>query len=285
MLFQGSSAFSLASILALAAGQAAPAGHEYIPPGPNDVRSPCPGINSAANHGYIPRSGKNITPLQVAQGLKEGLNVGLDFGLVVGQGATLSNPNPLAGTFNMDQLRAHNFPIEHDVSLSRQDFYQGNNLNFNQDIFNQVLAFYEGMERTSFPRAMHAQWARVDRQRQLNGDRLIYGPRQLVLGLVESSLYQSVMGNPITGEAPISYVRSFFEQERLPYELGWTKPAVETNLATLGIMANNMLLTDPGEFGEQLPELTGDLIQDVFQLRDPLTGTLVNATCALLGRC
>ena len=50
-------------------------------------------------------------------------------------------------------------------------------------------------------------------------------------------------------------------------------------------MANNMLLTDPGEFGEQLPELTGDLVQDVFQLRDPLTGTLVNATCALLGRC
>ncbi|CAK1358570.1 unnamed protein product [Cercospora beticola] len=259
MLFQGSSAFSLASILALAAGQAAPAGHEYIPPGPNDVRSPCPGINSAANHVcYIPRSGKNITPLQVAQGLKEGLNVGLDFGLVVGQGATVSNPNPLAGTFNMDQLRAHNFPIEHDVSLSRQDFYQGSNLNFNQDIFNQVLAFYEGMERTSLP---------------------------LVLGLVESSLYQSVMGNPITGEAPISYVRSFFEQERLPYELGWTKPAVETNFATLGIMANNMLLTDPGEFGEQLPELTGDLVQDVFQLRDPLTGTLVNATCALLGRC
>lgn len=36
MLFQGSSAFSLASILALAAGQAAPAGHEYIAPGPND---------------------------------------------------------------------------------------------------------------------------------------------------------------------------------------------------------------------------------------------------------
>ncbi|PPJ50488.1 hypothetical protein CBER1_06739 [Cercospora berteroae] len=267
MRFQGSSAFSLASILAVAAGQAAPAGHEYIAPGPNDVRSPCPGINSAANHGYIPRSGKNITPLQVAQGLKEGLNVGLDFGLVVGQGATASNPNPLAGTFNMDQLRAHNFPIEHD------------------DIFDQVLAFYEGMERTSLPVAMHAQWARVDRQRQLNGDKLTYGPRQLVLGLVESSLYQSVMGNPITGEAPISYVRSFFEQERLPYELGWTKPAVETNFATLGIMANNMLLTDPGEFGEQLPELTGDLVQDVFQLRDPVTGVLVNATCALLGRC
>jgi hypothetical protein len=160
--------------------------------------------------GFIPRSGKNITPLQVALGLKEGLNVGLDFGLIVGQGATASNPNPLAGTFNMDELRQHNFPIEHDVSLSRQDFYQGNNLDFNQEVFDQVLAFYDGMERTTIPVAVHAQWARVRTQRQLNGDRLIYSPRQLVLGLVESSLYMSVMGNPITGDAPVSYVKTFF---------------------------------------------------------------------------
>jgi hypothetical protein len=148
----------------------------------------------------------------VAQGLKEGLNVGMDFGLVVGQGATASNPNPLAGTFNMDELRAHNFPIEHDVSLSRQDIYQGNNLDFDQTVFDQVLAFYEGMERTSISVAMQAQWARVHTQRQLNGAKLIYGPRQLFLGLVESSLYMSVMGNPITGDAPISYVKSFFGQ-------------------------------------------------------------------------
>lgn len=60
---------------------------------------------------------------------------------------------------------------------------------------------------------------------------------------------------------------------------------METNLATLGIMANNMLATDPGEFGDQLPELSGDLIQDVFELRNPVTGVLVNATCALLGQC
>ncbi|KAG5987184.1 hypothetical protein E4U43_005192 [Claviceps pusilla] len=31
--------------------------HEYQDPGPNDIRGPCPGLNAAANHNYIPRDG------------------------------------------------------------------------------------------------------------------------------------------------------------------------------------------------------------------------------------
>ena len=31
--------------------------NRFIPPGPNDLRGPCPGLNALANHGYIKRSG------------------------------------------------------------------------------------------------------------------------------------------------------------------------------------------------------------------------------------
>lgn len=31
--------------------------NKFIPPGPNDLRGPCPGLNAMANHGYIKRSG------------------------------------------------------------------------------------------------------------------------------------------------------------------------------------------------------------------------------------
>jgi Peroxidase, family 2 len=31
--------------------------HRFIAPGPNDKRGPCPGLNAAANHGFLPRSG------------------------------------------------------------------------------------------------------------------------------------------------------------------------------------------------------------------------------------
>lgn len=31
--------------------------HQFIAPGPNDKRGPCPGLNAAANHGFLPRNG------------------------------------------------------------------------------------------------------------------------------------------------------------------------------------------------------------------------------------
>lgn len=36
--------------------------HQYQAPRPNDSRSPCPALNALANHGYLPRDGKNIPP-------------------------------------------------------------------------------------------------------------------------------------------------------------------------------------------------------------------------------
>ncbi|KAJ7350928.1 Chloroperoxidase [Mycena albidolilacea] len=33
----------------------------WIAPTATNVRSPCPGLNTLANHGYLPRSGKNIS--------------------------------------------------------------------------------------------------------------------------------------------------------------------------------------------------------------------------------
>lgn len=29
----------------------------YASPGPGDIRGPCPGLNAAANHGFLPRNG------------------------------------------------------------------------------------------------------------------------------------------------------------------------------------------------------------------------------------
>jgi hypothetical protein len=32
-------------------------GHAYQDPGTSDKRGPCPGLNAAANHGFLPRNG------------------------------------------------------------------------------------------------------------------------------------------------------------------------------------------------------------------------------------
>ena len=31
--------------------------HQYVAPGPGDIRGPCPGLNAAANHGFLPHNG------------------------------------------------------------------------------------------------------------------------------------------------------------------------------------------------------------------------------------
>lgn len=34
--------------------------YPFQAPGPEDLRSPCPALNSMANHGILPRDGRNI---------------------------------------------------------------------------------------------------------------------------------------------------------------------------------------------------------------------------------
>ena len=65
-------------------------GHPYIPPGPDDIRGPCPGLNTLASHGvsvlcslsfvytnphppnqYLPRSGV-ASPQQIVEAVQEG---------------------------------------------------------------------------------------------------------------------------------------------------------------------------------------------------------------------
>lgn len=54
------------------------------------------------------------------KGLKDGMNVGADFATAIGGAGLLSVPgNLLATSFDLNDLDEHNFPIEHDASLSR----------------------------------------------------------------------------------------------------------------------------------------------------------------------
>lgn len=78
----------------------------------------------------------------------------------------------------------------------------------------------------------------------------------------------------------------FKEQERRSYEEGWTKPA-QINFPALGVMAGQLLLADTENTLSQVSNLylIERAVQDVFALRDPLRGVLMNATCALAGSC
>ncbi|KAL8977244.1 MAG: hypothetical protein Q9205_006910 [Flavoplaca limonia] len=83
-------------------------------------RSPCPGINAVANHGYIPRNGMNISLEQFITGFREGLN--FDTGFV---------------TAAVDVYQ--NFTT---TGLSRNDLFFGDNHSFNEKIWKITAAHF-----------------------------------------------------------------------------------------------------------------------------------------------
>jgi hypothetical protein len=51
----------------------------WTAPGPNDLRGPCPCMNTMANHGFINHSGRDLYVPDIMKGLAEGMNIGFDF--------------------------------------------------------------------------------------------------------------------------------------------------------------------------------------------------------------
>ncbi|THH27221.1 heme-thiolate peroxidase [Antrodiella citrinella] len=95
----------------------------YIPPGAQDSRCSCPALNAMANHGIIPRSGRNITFRELNAALHNTYNFAPTFCFFV--------PHTIAGILDRDywtdrldlsDIDVHN-GIEHDASLTREDSY------------------------------------------------------------------------------------------------------------------------------------------------------------------
>jgi hypothetical protein len=160
----------------ITAAAPAPAGHAFQAPGPLDVRSPCPGLNSLANHGFINRNGSYLTIPQLIAGGKAGLNMGADFMTAIGGAGLLSHPNPSEAYFDLNDLDEHNFPIEHDGSLSREDHYFGDWYDFNQTPYDQWMAQFGSAATTSITSAANAKYARVNDSLSRNPE-VVYGPR------------------------------------------------------------------------------------------------------------
>ncbi|KDQ28654.1 hypothetical protein PLEOSDRAFT_1029861, partial [Pleurotus ostreatus PC15] len=95
--------------------------HEFCPPQEGDVRSPCPALNTMANHGYINRSGKNLTAAALTSALQKCYNLSLPLAIVLSYGGfiLLHRYNFLRG-IDLREVGKHGF-VEHDASLVHRD--------------------------------------------------------------------------------------------------------------------------------------------------------------------
>ena len=137
--------------------------------------------------------------------------------------AILTNVDPNNNeTFDMDTVSRHDFPygpIEADGSLSRDDFYSGDQTSFNPNIFAETkavidegLAHGEGTgngTEIDVPLAEKARAIRMYNQSKRNPD---FYFDDVVLGrsLGTSALYLSALGDPVNGVAKAEWMKILF---------------------------------------------------------------------------
>ena len=181
------------------------------------------------------------------KGLADGMNMGADFTVLIGGLGLLSSPRLVA--FDLNDLDQHNFPIEHDASLSREDAYFGNNYSFNSSIWNQTRSFFEKDRQTGLYTAALALANRTADSKETN-PQFVYGFREFVQRYGEMSIFIQAMGGYQTGVTRLDWVNQLFVEERLPYNLGWRPRAEPITIPSLGQMVFDIFSVSPDKSSE-----------------------------------
>ncbi|OCH93286.1 Cloroperoxidase [Obba rivulosa] len=94
--------------------------HPFVAPERTDSRSPCPALNTLANHGYLPHDGRFISQTDLIRAMRQGYNISLPLAafLTWGSFSLLMQFKDLS----LGDLARHNC-IEHNSSLVHADTY------------------------------------------------------------------------------------------------------------------------------------------------------------------
>ncbi|RYP53761.1 hypothetical protein DL768_001361 [Monosporascus sp. mg162] len=108
----------------------------WVAPGPSDSRSPCPMLNTLANHGYLPHDGRNLTIQDFGVAIHEGLNLHVSFGQSLATQAF-----QLLGLGSIDLVDLNTPEVtEHRASLTRNDHSSGDSLRLDPERLEALLA-------------------------------------------------------------------------------------------------------------------------------------------------
>jgi hypothetical protein len=166
-------------------------------------------LNALANHGILPHDGKGLTKASTVKALVSAINLSPNIANTFAGVAVTSNPDHSAPSFDLNHLEKHGL-IEHDVSLSRDDFAFGDNHTLNKAIFEKVLESYGKDEKTNFDTASAARWGRVvasKKKHEAQGKVFEYGIKEFVLSYGETALLLAFLGDPKDGKIPVQYLK------------------------------------------------------------------------------
>lgn len=236
-------------------------------------------MNTIANHGLIPRSGRNISTEDVIFGLSRGLNVARDIAVMASTNAIQLNPARHASTFDLHMLSRHN-AIEHDNSLTRADAYFGDNESLDPTVLDQTLSFLPN-QVISLDDAAIALTGRIRHSQRTNPEFAF----DLFGSTSTTASYLAVLGDSEKGEAVRAWVKYLFgmysglysegqwrltdrtENEKLPFELGWVPRSPAYDLDTLQSLSDKVTALLPDDLRQQSQKLSNIHVQEVLEFR------------------
>ncbi|KAK8129027.1 hypothetical protein PG984_010135 [Apiospora sp. TS-2023a] len=193
----------------------------WIPSSSGDSRSPCPLLNALANHGYLPHDGRDIDRDTAVDALEDAVNMDRPLASFFFDQALNTVPIANATRFSLHHLIQHN-AIEHDASLSRPDAF----FSSHQDVFDPTV-FAETRSHWPDPviNVRQAAAARLGRMRTSNRTNPAFELNKAgaPASVAETAVYIIAFGDIAAGTVRREVVEYFFENERLPFELGWER--------------------------------------------------------------
>lgn len=220
----GASTIAAYPSIVLRQGGALDDANAFIPPNEiqDSIRGPCPGLNILANHGYIPRNGRNVSAAAAIEAQMTAFNFDQASAASPIAGALSVSTTGYSDTFNLDDLARPG--ADRDGDLSRADRYFGDNISFNQTISSSVIQHWPDATVT-FAQAAEARAARLRDAAAENPE--FTQPEAAVNGSFTqlAGVLCAFGGSAVDGEARREWINASFVEERLPYELGWAGSA------------------------------------------------------------
>ncbi|KAL4757798.1 peroxidase family protein [Aspergillus foveolatus] len=193
---------------------------EWIAPGPDDSRGPCPGLNTLANHGYLPRNGKEITLDILKEGMLEGFNIEHGDAVLLFFQAIRTSPIPFSDRFDLADIGRHGI-LEHDISLSRSDAYFADPKPFNETVWAETMSYFT-TPMITVEQLAKARMGRLATSKKTNPE---FELSWLADGFSwgECASFFEIMADGTTGTVDTRYIDYWFRNERMPTELGWQR--------------------------------------------------------------
>ncbi|KAF2221152.1 Chloroperoxidase [Elsinoe ampelina] len=228
-------------------------------------------LNTLANHNFLPRDGRNITRENAYFALSTALNFENQLTDIMFDQAIGVNPTPNATFFTLEQLQPHNL-LEHDASLSRRDAYFGNNFKFDAGIYRQTKRYFTKPVLDRF----HLANARMSRMLDSKAFNPTYTFTNVTEGFSVGELLAPVVafGDKRAVTTPRNLVNYFFENEKLPLELGWRR--VNESVGLPDILGLITALTEAANLIQESPAAPPAIkAMPKFVKRNPHFGIMV----------